>query len=74
MMDEEDIALVSTDVLIEELKNRHPDGCIVALHHPPHEIRSSGTDWRVCFKGCQLKTLKLANMALWMHKDEFMGK
>jgi hypothetical protein len=74
MIDENDIAIIGTDVLIKELQTRHPDGSIIALQHPPHEIRSSGADWRVCFKGCQLKTLKLATIAVWMHKDEFMGK
>lgn len=74
MIDENDISIIDTDTLIEELKNRHPDGCIIALQHPAHEIRSSGNDWRICFKGCHLQTLKLANIALWIHKDEFMGK
>ncbi len=71
-MNAEDIALVTTDELIQELKTRHPDGCIVALQHPKHEVRSSGKDWRICFAGSQLYTLKLAQIAVWMHKDEFM--
>ncbi len=74
MIDEDNIALVSTDVLIEELKNRHPDGAIIAVQHPEHERRSSGNDWRICFKGDKLITLKLANIATWMHQEEFMGK
>lgn len=72
MIDENDIAIVSTDVLIQELKNRHPDGVIIALQHPKHEVRSSKNDWRICFAGTTVITLKLANIAVWMHKDQFM--
>lgn len=72
MIDENDIAIISTDVLIQELKNRHPEGAIIALQHPKHEIRSSGNDWRVSFKGDKRVTLKLANIALWIHQEEIM--
>lgn len=72
MLDEDAIALVETDVLIEELKTRHPLGCIIAIQHSPHEIRSSGNDWRICFAGDKLITLKLANIATYMHMTEFM--
>lgn len=72
MLSENDIAFISTDVLIQALKDRHPHGCIIALQHPPHEIRSSGNDWRISFKGDKLVTLKLANLSVWMHRHEFM--
>jgi hypothetical protein len=72
MIDENDIAIASTDVLIQALKDRHPEGCIIAIQHPQHEIRSSGNDWRICFKGDKLVTLKLASLAVWMHQQEFM--
>lgn len=72
MIDENNIALVETDVLIAELKARHPQGAIIALHHPPHEIRSSGKDWRIAFVGEKAITLKLAQIAVWMHMEEFM--
>jgi hypothetical protein len=72
MIDEDSIAIISTAVLIEELKTRHPLGCIVALHNSPHEARSCKKDWRISFSGCLLNTLKLATIAVWMHKDEFM--
>lgn len=72
MINAEDIALITTDELIQELKNRHPDGAIIALQHPKHEIRSSKKDWRICFAGTTVITLKLANIAVWMHRDQFM--
>jgi hypothetical protein len=72
MFDENDIALAPTDMLINELKARHPEGCIIALQHSKHEVRSSKKDWRICFVGSQLITLKLAQIAVWMHKDEFL--
>lgn len=72
MIDASDITIVSTDVLIEELKSRHPQGAIIALQHPEHECRSSGKDWRISFKGEKLITLKLANIALWMHQQDLM--
>lgn len=73
MIDEETIALVTTDELIKELKDRHPDGVIIALQHPPHEVRSSKKDWRISFVGEKTTTLKLATIAMWMHQQEFMG-
>jgi hypothetical protein len=73
MIDEETIALVSTDELIKELKSRHPNGAIIALQNPPHEARSSKKDWRISFIGEKTTTLKLANIAVWMHQQEFMG-
>ncbi len=69
-----DISLHTTDELIDELKKRHPDGTIIAMHNPPHEARSSGNDWRMSFIGNIHVTLKLANVIMWHHQTEIMGK
>ncbi len=70
----ENIQLVTTEELIGELKRRCPDGLIVAMQFPEHEIRSSGYDWRMSFNGRIDVTLKLANIALWKHQQEIMGR
>jgi hypothetical protein len=67
-----DIQLHPTDELIEELKRRHPDGAVIVLQHPKHEIRSSGTEWRLCFSGNVHVTLKLASIAMWHHQNKIM--
>lgn len=67
-----DIQLHTTDELIDELKRRHPDGCVVVVQNPPHELRSSGNDWRMCFSGNIHVTLKLASVAMWHHQSQFM--
>ena len=68
-----DISLHTTDELIEEIKKRHPDGAIIGVQNPPHEIRSTGNDWRMSFKGNFHVTLKLANVIMWHHQAEIMG-
>ncbi len=73
MIDEDSIALIDTEALVRELKARFPDGCIVAVEHPPHEVKSSNCDWRIYFGGKKLTTLKLANLSVWMHNQAFMG-
>lgn len=72
MIDEDAIALITTDDLIKALKDRHPQGAIIALQNPPHEVRSSKSDWRISFIGDKAITLKLATIAMWMHQQEFM--
>ena len=67
-----DIELHTTDELIAELKRRHPEGALIALQNPEHEIRSSGNDWRMAFSGNIHVTLKLASVAMWHHQTEFM--
>ena len=69
----EDIQFVTTDDLIIELKRRHPDGIIVAMQNPPHEVNSCGHDWRITYKGKIETTLKLANIAVWMHQRDITG-
>lgn len=68
-----DITLHTTDELIGEIKRRHPEGTIVAVQNEPHEIRSSGNDWRVSMIGNLHVTLKLANVCLWHHQTRIMG-
>jgi hypothetical protein len=68
-----DIKIHTTDELIAELKRRHPDGALIAVQNPPHEIRSSGTGWRMGFAGDPHVTLKLANVCLWHHQQQFMN-
>ncbi len=68
-----DIALHTTDELIDELKKRHPEGAVIGLQNPLHEIRSTGNDWRMSFKGDIHVTLKLANVIMWHHQTEIMG-
>ncbi len=68
-----DISLHTTDELIDELKKRHPDGCVIAVQNPVHEARSSGNDWRMNFIGDINITLKLANIIMWHHQKQIMG-
>ncbi len=67
------ISLHTTDELIEELKTRHPDGTVIAVQNPEHEIRSSGHEWRMSFGGNLHVTLKLANIIMWHHQTKIMG-
>ena len=67
-----DIQLHTTDELIAELKRRFPDGCIIAVQNPIHEIRSSGQDWRMSYSGNVHVTLKLASIAMWHHQKAIM--
>lgn len=67
-----DIKLHTTDELIDELKRRHPDGAIIVVQNPEHEVRSSGNDWRMAFAGNIHVTLKLASVAMWHHQAEIM--
>ena len=69
-----DISLHTTDELIEELKKRHPEGAVIAVHNPPYEARSSGNDWRMSFIGNINVTLKLANIIMWYHQAKIMGE
>lgn len=59
--------------LVDELKRRNPDGCLVAMQLPVHERRSTGNDWRVSFVGNPHITLKLATICVWMHQKTLMG-
>ncbi len=68
----EEIALVTTDELIDELKRRHPDGVIVAMQYPEHEVQDSGNEWRISFGGSIDTTLKLSNLCLWQHQMEYL--
>ncbi len=72
MIDTEEIKLLTTDQLIDELKRRHPDGVIVAMQFPKHEARSLGHDWRVFFSGNSDVTLKLANVAIYQQQQILM--
>lgn len=71
-MNETGIELYTTDELITEIKKRHPDGSIIAVQNPEHEIRSSGNDWRMSYAGNIHVTLKLANVILWRHQTVIM--
>ena len=73
MIDKDSMMELTTDDLVQELKRRHPDGCIVALQFPQHEARSSGQGWRITFIGNTHNTLKLANISVWMHQQAIMG-
>ncbi len=73
MIDKDSMMELTTDDLVGELKRRHPDGCIVSLQFPEHEVRSTGLGWRITFCGNTNNTLKLANIALWMHQAAIMG-
>lgn len=59
-----DIALLTTDELIDELRRRHPDGVIVAYQLPSHEVRDQNIDWVCKSKGDVNILNKLANAAL----------
>ncbi len=67
-----DIQLHTTDELIDEIKRRFPDGCIVAMQNPVHEIRSSAKEWRMAYSGNIHVTLKLASVAMWHHQKAIM--
>ncbi len=68
-----DITLHTTDELMDEVKRRHPDGALICVQNPPHEIRSSGSDWRMTYIGNIHVTLKLANIIMWHHQAMIMG-
>ena len=67
-----DIQLHTTDELLIEMKRRFPDGCIIAMQNPVHEIRSSGKEWRMSYSGNVHVTLKLANITMWHHQKAIM--
>jgi hypothetical protein len=73
MINKEDMMELTTDDLINELKRRNPDGCMIAVQLPEHEQRSTGNSWRVSFGGNAHITLKLANICVWMHQKTLMG-
>jgi hypothetical protein len=74
-MNEQDLLLsTTTETLITEIKKRHPDGCIIAMQFPEHEVRSCGQGWRIVFSGNINNTLKLANVSVWMHQAAIMNQ
>ncbi len=68
-----DISLHTTDELFNEIKRRHPDGAVIAVQNPAHEIRSSRNDWRMSYFGNIHVTLKLANIIMWHHQAQLLG-
>lgn len=59
-----EIALFTTDELVDELRHRHPDGVIVAYQLPKHEVKDQNIDWVCRSKGDVSVLNKLANIAL----------
>jgi hypothetical protein len=67
-----DIELHPIDDLITEIKRRYPDGTLIALQNPDHEVRSTGNEWRTSMAGNVHVTLKLASVCMWHHQREIM--
>jgi hypothetical protein len=67
-----EIELHPIDELISEIKRRYPDGTLIALQNPDHEVRSTGNEWRTSMAGKVHVTLKLASVCMWHHQIEIM--
>ena len=67
-----EVQIIPTGELVEELRRRFPDGCIVAMFMPEHEQRDVGYDHRIHTTGD--RAVELANYVLWDLQDAYKAE